>query len=626
MDLCKQSFRLGDLRIEPRTGEVTGRGGREKLGPKVLAVLLVLAGRAGKVVTREELHAAVWPDAVVTDDALTRCFYELRRQLSRAGGDESYRELIETLPKRGYRLKAVVEPTIEEPPAASGDVPAPSAARRGRRRTFAASAAVALAAIGAALYLSRSPQIAAPSPEAASVHSIVVLPFLDMSPAKDQGYFADGMAEEILNRLAQSRDLRVIARTSSFALRDKTLNVPQIAARLDVGYVLEGSVRRSGERVRVTAQLIDASTNAHVWSETYDRSLGDILAVQDGIAAAVAAALNASLAGSKAAAAPPKAAAYERYLHARFFYNRRGPGDLELMAQYLEEAVAIDPGFAKAWAELAGAYYLIGYENPDAQVNWFSKRGRAALKAVELHPELATAHLRLAQHYWQTGDPARGDEHWHKAVELDSNDILLLSMRAGDALSNGNPEQAVQLQRQAVARDPLSAVAHNNLGSFLAAAGDYEEALAELNIRYELNPAKNPEHDAAIVRVLVLLERFDEASATIAGMPEGESRDFALALLYQAPGRQAESEAAFRRLSTRPSMTSKLLLSEAYAQRGMNDRAVELLRNVRETFGTDSVNDYAQRYDLRQLLHASPFMRQLRSESRLDALISELDS
>ncbi len=618
MSALTQGFDLEGLQVSPLTGEVSGPGGIAHLEPKVMDVLVLMAEHPGEVMVREDLVTHLWGSAFVTDDALTRCFYELRRHLSEAGGDNRYRDLIETLPKRGYRLKAAIRPMAASPNVVPGDEPAPPAIRSSRPWILAVAAAL-LAAIGVAAYLSRLPPAAGPSPDEAGDHSIVVLPFLDMSAEKDQGYFADGMAEEILNRLAQSRDLRVIARTSSFALRDKTLNVPQIAARLDVGYVLEGSVRRSGERVRVTAQLIDASTNAHVWSETYDRNLGDVLAVQDSIAVAVAAALNASLAGSKAAVAPPKAAAYERYLHARFFYNRRGPGDLELMAEYLEEAVAIDPRFAKAWAELAGAYYLLGYENPDAQAAWFSKRGRAALKAVELDSGLATAHVRLAQHYWQTGDPARGDTHWEKAVELDSNDMLLLSMRAGDALSNGDPEQAVRLQRQAVARDPLSAVAHNNLGSFLAATGDYEGALAELRMRYELNPAKDPEHDAAIARLLVLLERFEEASTLIAGMPEGENRDFALALLYQAPGRQAEAETALRRLSTRPSITSKLLLSEAYAQRGMNDRAVELLRSVRETIGTDSVNDYAQRYDLRQLLQASPFMRQLRSDSRLVA-------
>jgi TolB-like protein/DNA-binding winged helix-turn-helix (wHTH) protein/Flp pilus assembly protein TadD len=621
MSALTQGFELEGLQVTPLTGEVSGPGGIAHLEPKVMAVLVLMAEHPGAVMAREDLVTHLWGSVFVSDDALTRCFYALRRHLSEAGGDNRYRELIETLPKRGYRLKAAIRPTTGSPNEAPGDDPAPPAVRSSRPWILAVAA---LAAIGVAVYLMGSSSIE--SPDAAPVHSIVVLPFLDMSAEKDQGYFADGVTEEILNRLAQSRDLRVIARTSSFALRDKALNVPQIAERLDVGYVLEGSVRRSGERVRVTAQLIDASTNAHVWSDTYDRDLGDVLAVQDNIAVAVASELNASLAGSKVPFAPPEAEAYERYLHARFFYNRRGPGDLELMAQYLEEAVAIDPGFAKAWADLAGAYYLLGYENPDTQANWFVKRGRAALKAVELDPGLAAAHVRLAQHYWQTGDPARGDVHWHKAVELDSNDVLLLSMRAGDALTDGDLEQAVQLQRQAVARDPLSAVAHNNLGSFLTATGDYEEALAELRIRYELNPAKDPEHDAAIVRVLVLLERFDEASATIAGMPEGESRDFALALLYQAPGRQAEAEAALRRLSTRPSTTGALLLAEAYAQRGMNDRAAELLRKVHGSIGKDSVNDYAQRYDMRQLLHASPFMRQFRSDSRWNALISELDS
>lgn len=624
MSALTDGFELEGLQVSPLTGEVSGPGGIAHLEPKIMAVLVLMAEHPGVVMVREDLVTRLWGSVVVSDDALTRCFYELRRHLSEAGGDNRYRDLIETLPKRGYRLKAAVRPTTVSPNQVPGDELAPPAVRRARPWVLAAGAAAVLAAIGVSAYLSLSSLDVEPSPDAAAVHSIVVLPFLDMSPETDQGYFADGVTEEILNRLAQSKELRVIARTSSFALRDKSLNVPQIAARLEVDHVLEGSVRRSGERVRVTAQLIDASTNAHVWSETYDRDLGDVLAVQDSIAAAVAASLNASLAGPTAPAAP-KAAAYERYLHARFFYNRRGPGDLELMAQYLEEVVAIDPGFAKAWAELAGAYFLLGYEHPVAQADWFSKRGRAALKAVELDPGLATAHARLAQHYWQTGNPARGDAHWQQAVELDSNDILLLSMRAGNALWNGDLEKAVQLQRQAVARDPLSAVAHHNLGTFLSAAGRHEEALAELRIRDELNPAKYPDQDADMVRLLVLLERFDEASTIITAMPEGEYRDFALALLYRVPGRQAEAETALRRLSSRPSLTSALLLTEAYAQHGLNDEAFEQLRSIRETFGKDWDNDYSGAYDLRQTLQGSPFLRRLSSDPRWDELISELD-
>src|SRR5688572_16215205 len=319
MDALEQGFQLDGLRVDPQAGEVTGPGGSERLDRKVMGVLMYMARHAGQVVTREDLHAALWPGAVVTDDAATRCFYELRRHLRHAGGDDRYRDVIETLPKRGYRLKAAVGPATVKPAEVPSEVAKPPAARRPRRSTIALAAAAVLATIGVAVYLSRSPPIAEPPAGAATVHSIVVLPFLDMSAEKDQGYFADGVAEEILNRLAQSSNLRVTARTSAFALRDQALDVPQIAERLDVDYILEGSVRKSGPRVRITAQLIDARKDVHVWSRSYDGSLDDLFSFQDEIATAVADALQATLAGNiTRPRARPKAAAYEKFLHARF--------------------------------------------------------------------------------------------------------------------------------------------------------------------------------------------------------------------------------------------------------------------------------------------------------------------
>jgi TolB-like protein/DNA-binding winged helix-turn-helix (wHTH) protein/tetratricopeptide (TPR) repeat protein len=615
MDLRKQGFRLGELRIEPRSGEVTGAGGIEQLGPRVMDVLVVLAGRAGKVVTREELHAAVWPDAVVTDDALTRCFYELRRQLSRAGGDESYREMIETLPKRGYRLTATV---LAEAPAAPA-ISAESSSAPRRAWFFAAAGAVVVALAAGLAWWKPFGQPG----DAADLPFIAVMPFLDLSPGEDQRFLADGVTEEVLNHLAQSRNLRVIARTSTFALRDKPLDIPQIGKRLGVDYVLEGSVRRSGDELRVTAQLIDVTDSSHLWSRTFDETLGNLFAIQDEIAAAVASALSVSLTGTTAAAAPPNAAAYEHYLQGRYFYNRRAAGDLGLMAKYLEEAVAIDPGFAQAWAGLAGAYHLLAFENPGAAAAWRAKRGVAALEAVELDPALPVAHLRLGQHYAQAGDRARAEAHFAKARELDPDDVLLLSMQAGHALSQGDPDQAVEYQSRAVTLDPLSAVQHNNLGSYLKAAGRYEEALVEMRIRDELNPAMDPEQDAEMVRILVALGRFDEASATIALMPEGPLRDFGLALLYQAPGRRAEADAALRRLTAEAPTTDELLLAEAHAQRGMNDMAFESLEVIRDASSDDAPNGVA-REDVLRMLHGSPFLQRLESDPRWAALLSEL--
>ena len=265
MDALEKGFGLEELRVDPQSGEVTGPGGREKLDRKVMDVLLHMARHAGHVVAREDLLAALWPGTVVTDDALTRCFYELRRHLSHAGGDERYRALVETLPKRGYRLNGTVVPMA---PESSAHPPEP----RKRLPTWAVAAGAAiLLAVIALLLVKQLPTASTNDPAIARKGSIAVLPFLDMSAEKDQGYLAYGVTEEIIDRLSQSENLVVISRTSSFSLQDESLDVPTIGKRLNVAHVLEGSVRKAGDRLRITAQLIDVSSNAHVWSQTYDR-------------------------------------------------------------------------------------------------------------------------------------------------------------------------------------------------------------------------------------------------------------------------------------------------------------------------------------------------------------------
>ncbi len=619
MDALTQGFRLEGLQVVPLTGEVSGPGGTAKVDPRVMDVLVVMAGQPRQVVLREDLVTRVWGQAVVTDDAVTRCFYELRRHLAQAGGDEKFRELIETVPKRGYRLNATVVSGLSEPESpATPEPPVPAPRKRAWMAAAGAAAVILAVAVGVMLW-----QRADEGPAPGTVgRSIAVLPFVDMSEAGDQRYFSDGISEEILNRLAQSPGLRVISRTSSFSFRDESNDIPEIADKLDVSHVLEGSVRRSDERVRITAQLIDASTNAHVWSDTYDRSLGDVFEVQDDIASQVAAALDARLSGARPAA--PKPAAYERYLQGRFFYDRRAPGDIDLMAKYLEEAVEIDPGFARGWAELAGAYRLLSYEQPESAAEFRAKQGEAARRAVTLDPGLAPAHLRMAQYLWLSGNQADGDAHFDRAFAIDPHDVLLLSMQAGHALWEGDLDAAVAFQREALARDPLSAVQHGNLASYLGGAGRFEESLAERRIAAELSPVSEPGDDSEMVRLLVLLGRLDEASAIAARMPEGAHRDFALALIDEPHDRRAQADAALERLAARPPVMEEAYLPEVYAHRGMNDAAFEAIRQMRDAIGSKAIHDFEQNYEFRQALYLSPLLIPLHDDPRWKEIIAGL--
>lgn len=595
-------FQLDELRIDSLTGEVAGPGGREKLDPKVMKVLVHMAEHAGQVVSREDLLAQLWPHAVVTDDALTRCFYELRRQLSHAGGDERYRKLLETLPKRGYRLNGKVTRL------------------QSKRRTWTMTIAIAamLLATGiVALYLVLAPDKSG-DPSAPLPSSVAVLPFLDMSAEKDQAFFSDGITEEILNRLSQSENLRVISRTSSFSFRDESLDVPQIAERLNVAYVLEGSVRKSNDRVRITAQLIEVSTNSHVWSETYDRGVGDLFAIQDEIASSVATALQVTLAGGKPRGRMPESVdAYERFLQGKFFYNRRTPGDIDRSVKYYSEAVAIDPQYARAYAALAGAYSLLASEGDRADKPFRELQGEAARKSVELDPRLAVAHARLAQYYYHIGEREKGDEHSRTAIALDPDDPLVLGFASDGAVRDGDIGRAVDLWRRIVAKDPLSPTQRANLVFMLLANGQFDEARVENRKVLELHPDAGPSEKVQTVRILVLLERYEEAQAAVADLPKGKYQDYGQALLHRSPGRRAEAEAALKRLAAEGGdYTDRVRLAEVYAFRGMREETFGLLLETQNDLDRGMGKQLFLPWYFRNDLRLSPFLKPLHDDPR----------
>ncbi len=610
----ERGFRLGELLIDPAAGEVTGPGGREYLDPKVMDVFVLLARHAGHVVPREELLARLWPNTVVTDDVLSRCIYELRRQLSQAGGDEQLKALIDTVPKRGYRLTGEIVPL--EPPATG---PAP----RGWRRL--APVVAVTAAVVAFLWftLARQPNDRPAAP--ASTPSIAVLPFVDMSETQDQTYLSDGIAEEILNRLAQIPGLRVIARTSSFVFRDQKTDVREIAARLGVSHVLEGSVRRSGNELRITAQLVEAKNSSHLWSRTYDRSLGDLFAAQDEIAESVAEALDLALVeGNRRPARPVGDEAHSLLLQGQFLFHRRGPGDLELAAKYYRDAIALEPGYAGAWAGLAAVYYLMADRGI---MPWDEARAQqlvAARKAIELDPELAEGHWRLAQYYFEGGELATASRHFAKAQALDPTipkpvDIPDPARRRQEWIRAGIAEA-----RQLLLRDPLSAVAHSNLGVFLMAAGNLDEAEAEIRKALELSPDFGAILESEFARILVLRKRPEEAYAAALLLPEGAIRDEVLALSFDAPGHRSDADEALARLADNLVLDPirYIRLADAYAWRGMTEEAMTTLEHYRDALDVADGRTPARIWWIHQEIMVSPFLTPLETHPRWNALMA----
>jgi TolB-like protein/DNA-binding winged helix-turn-helix (wHTH) protein/tetratricopeptide (TPR) repeat protein len=619
-------YEFGDFELDAQRRVLTSRadGQQQQITGRVFDTLLYLVERPGQLLDKRALMEALWPNVVVEEGNLTQTIHTLRKVLGERPGEHRY---IVTVAGRGYRFVADVKvrsARVEQP------VPAESAPRvvdnkpPRRRRAIAIAAATSwVAFLVIALFVVRGRDEPPTAQPTQVVPSIAVLPFADMSPAQDQEYFADGLSEEILNLLAQSEGMRVIARTSSFSFKDQSVDLATIARRLDVTHVLEGSVRKSGDRLRITAQLIDGATSAHIWSQTYDRTMQDIFSVQSEIAASVASALSVTLgsrAGSKhAETSSPKA--HEFYLQGRHLFNRRSASDILRAKEYFEEALRIDPSYARAWAALAGVYIVAPSEGiqlpPDAKTKW----REAIERGVALAPDLAETNVRAAQYYWRNGDRVAGRRHLAAAREANPSDPLLLGVLMGRAVDEGRIEDALSMQRRVTAMDPLTYVNRTNLGTLLAGLGRFEEAQVEFERALELSPASE-ELRIHIVQVLVMQRRTDEALTVIQNIPAGFARDQSLALAYHARGDSAEADAALARLievAERPDSNHEtaLAVAELYAMRAELDQAFQWLdvANRRERAAEFDTNWIAN-------LRLSPLLEPLRADPRWQALLA----
>ncbi|HEY4367729.1 MAG TPA: winged helix-turn-helix domain-containing protein [Steroidobacteraceae bacterium] len=618
-------YEFGEFRLDALRRVLSARadGSALQVTGKVLDTLLLFVERAGQLLDKHTLMEALWPNVVVEESNLTQTIHTLRRLLGERPDDHRY---IVTLPGRGYRFVAQVTTRIfEEPqPAASEPAEGPSAPRPAMRRLLATSAAAMVVLAGVAFWLLQGSRHAESSAvvEPAQL-SIAVLPFVDMSEAQDQAYFAEGLSEEILNLLAQSTTLRVTARTSSFAFKGRNVDIATIAGALKVTHVLEGSVRKSGNRMRITAQLVDGVGSVHIWSQTYDRDAVDVFGIQDEIAAAVAESLQVTLTGDAQPrpAQTGNAAAFERYLQGKYFFNRRGDSDLARAQDYFEQALQIDPGYARAWAGLAGVYTITKELPVEARAAW----GTAVERALQLGPNIAESHVRAAQYYWRLGQPEISEAHCKRAIGLNPSDPLVLGVSAGRVFAAGHWSEGIALQRRAVAVDPLAAIGRHNLGVYLAAIGEWEEAISELEKARELSPTLNG-IDSDIARVEILRQRFDKAFTAIGRVPAGPLRDRCVALTYRAPGQRASADAALARLEARadvpvPDAELAIAIAEVYAFRG--DNATALKWADRALLRTDPK---IARLWTREEMVLSPFLRVLNADARWSALIARADA
>jgi adenylate cyclase len=447
--------------------------------------------------------------------------------------------------------------------------------------------------------------------------SVAVLPFVDMSEKKDQEYFSDGLSEELIDKLTKVTELRVPARTSSFFFKGKQATIGDIAKALGVAYVLEGSVRKAGKTLRITAQLIKADAGFHVWSETFDRQLIDVFKVQDEIAGEVVKALKLSLlAGGPPADRTANLEANDQYMQAVFFINQTSEVGTIRAIELLHRALALDPTFALAWAELsrerafqAETQILPKGESESARI----EARTAAETAVALDPSLPGAHVALGRVYlYYDRDITKASAEYRRALELNprSGDALLqLGTVAGQ---EGRLDERVRLQEEALAMDPLNVNILDVLGNAYLAVGKPSAAEAIFRKQLELSP-QNMFVNGNVGIALAFLGRPAEALDFMErGARNDAERRWARALLYPALGRKAEADALLVSLDRDLGSLSPLDIAEVYAYHNDKDRAFEWLERQ-------------YRVDPKSLdPHSDALLANLRSDPRFKALLRKL--
>jgi TolB-like protein/Flp pilus assembly protein TadD len=450
----------------------------------------------------------------------------------------------------------------------------PKSLPRNNAGRIAEFAAIAVLMAGAAYYFVAH---RAPKNTAISENSIAVLPFVDMSQAKDQGYFSDGISEELLNLLAKIPQLKVAARTSSFSFKGKGVEIPEIARQLHVANVLEGSVRRSGDQVRITAQLIRAAEGYHLWSENYDRKMDDIFKIQDEIAGEVVKELKVKLLGAapKVRTTDPKA--YALFLQA-----------VELGRQFNAEAFAksdalywqvleMDPRYVPAWHGVAGNFINKANTGVLSSREGYTHAREATGKALAIDPDYAPAHTDLGWvAMYGDNDPAAAGRHYQRALALDSTDVRVLADVATFLQSVGRLDEALALEEAVGRRDSVNVTTLSNLGYFQCAAGRYDAAIASFRTLLSLSPNRGGAH-AQLGKALMLKGDATGALAEIEQEKSEGDRMISLPMAHCALGRKADADAALNALIAKYEKEAPYNIAYVYAFCGDADKAFEWL-------------------------------------------------
>ena len=599
---------------------------RVPIPPKPYDMLRYLVENPGRLVTQDEFLAKLWPEIYVNPELIRKYILDIRKIL---GDRPDKPEFIETVTKRGYRFIASVvdegattpiNPTAIEEEIRMETTPSRPESSPRKRSLWKlvltpVLAVVVVTAIGRQLRVARTER---PVPSSNDT-SIAVLPFADMSPGKDQEYFSDGLAEQLIHELAKVSGLKVVGRSSAFQFQGKNEDLRDVGRKLGVANVLEGSVRRDGNHVRITAELIKADDGFQLWSQTYDREIKDIFAVQDEIARSTTQVLRLKLLGGSGQPIPsssqnPNSDAYQAYLQAKYFIGRgRGKEDLEKALAYADTAIKFDERYAPAWALRASVHNAMAEAELSDDMQQYREARNDAERAIVLDFNCASAYLALAEnqldHDWDW-DAAKGFVTRAEVIEPGSTEVLRVSSNLFWVL--GDLDQAIKLREQLVALDPLRADSFIDRAFLLYLAGRYQEALADLQKALDLNP-----HAAFANFTLGLIFLAEGMPRQALAAAEKEQSDWAKLTLQasadHALGRERDSNAALTQLVAKHAADAAFQVAEVYAFRGESDKAFQWLERA-----------YEQRDAGLTVIKTDPLLKTLRRDARYGEFLKKM--
>src|SRR6266404_2638465 len=557
--------RFGPFEADLRAGELRKHGVKLKLVGQPFEVLAMLLERPGQLVTREELRARLWPtDTFVDfDHGLNAAVNKLRDALSDSAEKPTH---VETLPRRGYRFISAVDlpdslglkPAVPEVSASHESAvviaasPSQIPLRHRHRPVFVTALVLVVSAVvfGFDLGGVRHRLVGKPS-VVPRIQSIAVLPLQNLSKDPEQEYFVDGMTDELITNLAQISALRVISRTSAMRYKGTKKSLSEIARELRVDAVVEGTVMHSGDRVRITAQLIEASTDHHLWAASYDRDLQNVLSMQEEVTRAIVSEVRVKLTAQEqarlASMHPINPEAFQLWLKGRYYWYKLNPEGLQKAIEYFQQALEKDPAYAPAYAGLADSYNLLAFFNVFPPREVMPKAKAAAVKALELDDNLAEAHVSLGwAGFTYDLDWSAAGKHLERAVVLNPSYPLAHSYYSLYLGALGRPEEGLTEAKRALDLDPVSPAINHYVVVQLYLARRFDEAIEQCRKTLELDPSFTPVHGtlaevyAAKGMYLETLAEYEEYSALSGGSPRST------AFVGYAHARLGQRSQAFR--------------------------------------------------------------------------------